>query len=88
MSEPQASNGARGDFTCASARTHVDNPAASAMELALALAVTDAPRVPWAVTRRLLSDPLRYVGPVEEGSAGPWNKGARNETAMAPFWRR
>jgi len=71
------------------ALTHVDNPAASAMELALALAVMEAPRVPRAVTRGLLSGPLRYAGPVEEGSAGPWNKGARNnETAMAPFWRR
>ena len=42
---------------------------------------------PWAVTRGLLSGLLRYVGPMEEGSAGPRNEGARNETAMAPFRR-
>jgi len=34
--------------------------------------LTPAPRVPRAVTRGLLSGPLRYVGPVEEGGAWCW----------------
>ena len=64
-SELRASNGTRGDFTCASARKRIDNPAVSAMELALALAVMErAPvfegraGVPWvsrAVNRGLFS---------------------------------
>ena len=63
--------------------------ALAAMERASAFAGSAGiPRVPRAVTRISLSRTLRYVGPVEEGSAGPWSKGALNETAMARFWRR
>ena len=67
-SELRASNGARGDFICASARTRVDNPAVSVMELALALAVMErapvfegragVPWVPRAVNRGLFSGRL------------------------------
>ena len=73
-SELLASNGAHGDFICASARKRVDNPAVSAMELALALAVMERAPVfegraggPWvyrAVNRGLFSGRL-VIRPVE-----------------------